>query len=297
MRYFLTLITLISWLGLGSLGLAQPRFGVDANKTRIVFSLPSSAAYTVIKSNSQLLVRFRGTPGRTGNGVVNSAQVSAWRVQPSSGGSTYTIGLKPGTQQRNFELSNPRRLVVDISGGRGNNSSTPQTTSRPRPSRPPTPIVVLDPGHGGVDPGAIGFVQEHAVTLDVALRVQSLLQARGIRVVMTRSANRHLSSDKRRDLGMRAEMGNSRRNVFVSIHANAAASAAQGIEVYYFGDTIDARLLSKAILENGGGSVGQRLTKVSARHIDSGNRPALSSSHASQRLSGDRDDRLRRPAR
>ncbi|MDX2004898.1 MAG: N-acetylmuramoyl-L-alanine amidase [Meiothermus sp.] len=262
MQHFLTLLALVGWLGLASSGLAQPRIGVDAGKTRIVFSLPQSATYAVVKGPNRLVLRFRGTPGRSGSGVVNSAQVSAWRVEPSSGGSTYTVGLKPGTQHRTFELSAPRRLVLDISGGGTSSAaSRAQPTVRPRPSRPPAPIVVLDPGHGGVDPGAVGYVQEHAVTLDVALRVRSLLQARGIRVVMTRSANRHLSADKRTDLGMRAEMGNSRRNVFVSIHANAATSIAQGIEVYYFGDTLDARLLSKAILENGGGSVGQRLTR------------------------------------
>jgi N-acetylmuramoyl-L-alanine amidase len=122
-------------------------------------------------------------------------------------------------------------------------------------------VVVLDPGHGGTDPGAVGFVHEEGVVLDVALRTRRLLEARGIRVIMTRAADRHLSANKAADLELRAAMADSKRTLFVSIHANAAERAAQGIEVYYFGETIDQRLLSKAILENGGGALGQRLTR------------------------------------
>lgn len=83
----------------------------------------------------------------------------------------------------------------------------------------------------------------------------------GIRVLLTRSTDQHLSADKVADLGLRAAMADSKRTLFISIHANASKRAAQGIEVYYFGETIDQRLLSKAILENGGGSLGQRLTQ------------------------------------
>ncbi|KIQ53507.1 N-acetylmuramoyl-L-alanine amidase family protein, partial [Meiothermus taiwanensis] len=130
----------------------------------------------------------------------------------------------------------------------------------PRP-RPQPRVVVIDPGHGGLDPGAVGFVVEKEVTLDLALRLRQLLQKEGIEVVLTRSSDTHLSPDKATDLGLRAEMANSKRNLFISIHVNSAPNAAQGIETYYFGSTLDQSLLAQVIRENGGGELGQRLTR------------------------------------
>ncbi|WP_152024897.1 N-acetylmuramoyl-L-alanine amidase family protein [Meiothermus ruber] len=80
-------------------------------------------------------------------------------------------------------------------------------------------------------------------------------------VILTRSSDTHLSPDKATDLGLRAEMANSKRNLFISIHVNSAPNAAQGIETYYFGSTLDQSLLAQVIRENGGGELGQRLTR------------------------------------
>jgi N-acetylmuramoyl-L-alanine amidase len=121
--------------------------------------------------------------------------------------------------------------------------------------------VVIDAGHGGIDPGAVGFVVEKEVTLDMALRLRQLLQKEGIEVILTRSSDTHLSPDKATDLGLRAEMAHSKRNLFVSIHVNSASNPAQGLETYYFGHSIDPGLLAQVIRENGGGELGRRLTR------------------------------------
>ena len=105
-----------------------------------------------------------------------------------------------------------------------------------RPSRPaprPAPrsrLVVVDPGHGGKDPGAtaVNGVHEKTVNLDVALFLADLLRARGIEVLLTRSDDTYI------ELEERAELAN-RRNaaLFVSIHADSAPSArARGYTVY-----------------------------------------------------------------
>ncbi len=234
-----------------SVGFAQPRVGLEAGLTRLVFSLPGQARFSLNRAGDQITIRFQGTPPRSLRAWLNTPQVVGYRATPSPGGSVYVVTLKPGTSHRTLELADPRRLVLEL---RSN------TQPHPRAS-PPTPVVVLDPGHGGMDPGAIGFVREEEVVLDVALRTKRLLEARGLRVLLTRSTDQHLSTNKATDLGLRAAMADSKRTLFVSIHANASGRAAQGIEVYYFGETIDQRLLSKAILENGGGSLGQRLTQ------------------------------------
>jgi N-acetylmuramoyl-L-alanine amidase len=143
-----------------------------------------------------------------------------------------------------------------LSQGSGTKPTATQT--RPRSLR----TVVIDPGHGGVDPGMMGIVTEKAVTLDIALRLAQNLRNQGIRVIMTRDYDRHLSADKSSDLGKRADMASSRRNLFVSIHVNATkAGTAQGIETYYFGHSISPELLNQVIRENGGGELGRLLTR------------------------------------
>src|SRR5262245_11240219 len=93
-----------------------------------------------------------------------------------------------------------------------------------------SPVVVLDPGHGGKDRGTRwGGVSEKTLTLSIARKVEACLKARGIRTAMTRR------SDVYRSLESRAAVGNGfRSSVFVSIHCNAdPRGAARGIETFY----------------------------------------------------------------
>ena len=110
-----------------------------------------------------------------------------------------------------------------------------------RPARAPTPRrpraagwrgrpVVLDAGHGGRDPGAIGVngLREKTVNLAVCERVARRLRAAGHAVLRTRRGDAFVDLDARAAVANRA-----RARLFVSIHANAAASeAARGFEVY-----------------------------------------------------------------
>lgn len=90
--------------------------------------------------------------------------------------------------------------------------------------------IVLDPGHGGKDPGKINKrgMQEKTYAFDIALRVRRLLQARGYTVFLTRGKDATL------ELAARPELANKwAADVFVSIHLNSAPSAsARGIETF-----------------------------------------------------------------
>jgi N-acetylmuramoyl-L-alanine amidase len=90
--------------------------------------------------------------------------------------------------------------------------------------------VVLDPGHGGDDSGAMcGTVMEKDLTLDVALRAELLLRTAGFSTVLTRDNDRYVSLMERTSLGNRAE-----DSIFISIHFNdGAREAASGVETYY----------------------------------------------------------------
>jgi len=95
-------------------------------------------------------------------------------------------------------------------------------------------LVVIDPGHGGPDPGAIGIqgLRETDVVLDVALQTARLLQSRGVQVLLTRT------SDVDVDLPPRVELANrSQADLFVSLHANALTMErpeVNGIETFYY---------------------------------------------------------------
>jgi N-acetylmuramoyl-L-alanine amidase len=108
--------------------------------------------------------------------------------------------------------------------------------------------VVLDAGHGGSDPGATADdLLEKEITLDIGLRLRSLLVAGGFDVVLTREGDETIA------LKERARVANdSRSDIFVSIHVNTIVKHTQsrGIETYYLGTTTDPSLSALAAAEN-----------------------------------------------
>ena len=96
--------------------------------------------------------------------------------------------------------------------------------------------VVIDAGHGGNDPGAIGRngLKEKDVNLDIAERLSSFLRAEGVQTVLTRS------TDKFIPLSTRVNIANkSGADLFISIHSNASRSRTlSGFEVYYVAPSV-----------------------------------------------------------
>jgi N-acetylmuramoyl-L-alanine amidase len=104
--------------------------------------------------------------------------------------------------------------------------------------RPAPKIIVLDPGHGGGDPGtenrALGL-KEKFLTLDVALRLKKLLEPAGYKILLTRSDDSALSANKAVDLALRPDFANREHaDLFISIHFNAAARDTRGTEVFTY---------------------------------------------------------------
>jgi N-acetylmuramoyl-L-alanine amidase len=103
----------------------------------------------------------------------------------------------------------------------------------------PPKVIVLDPGHGGTDPGKQNLrlnLDEKDMTLDVAMRLKKLLELRGYRVVMTRTTDTRFSNNPIVDLPLRAEVANkAEADLFLSIHFNAVDRDPQrvsGVETY-----------------------------------------------------------------
>lgn len=97
-------------------------------------------------------------------------------------------------------------------------------------------VVVLDPGHGGKDPGAVvNNIREADLTLSIARKVREILEdRRGIEVLLTRSWDEFVPLAKRTPRAMGVSTDNQSRNViFVSIHANASGTGeARGYEIW-----------------------------------------------------------------
>jgi N-acetylmuramoyl-L-alanine amidase len=115
----------------------------------------------------------------------------------------------------------------------------------------PRPVVVIDPGHGGLDPGAVAAaaVLEKNVVLSVGRSVAALLKASGkVSVVLTRGSDVFVPLARRVEIARRADA-----DLFVSIHADAVAEAGlansvRGASIYTLGDTASderARLLAE----------------------------------------------------
>ncbi len=116
-------------------------------------------------------------------------------------------------------------------------------------------VVVIDPGHGGGDSGAVGHygVKEKDVTLYVALRVEKLLKEAGAKVVMTRTTDRDVSwlrSPNRTELQARVDKCPPETDIFISIHCNAFSNpSSHGMETYYYSGSPQSRRLAVLLNE------------------------------------------------
>ncbi|TBH20583.1 N-acetylmuramoyl-L-alanine amidase [Thermus thermamylovorans] len=254
-------LLLFAWLW--SLAYALPRVGVHEGFTRLVFDLPAPVDHTLSQEGEVLVILLPGLRAEARDQVVNSREVVSVQTVPVEGGVRVLVRLRGPVEATVRRLPDPERLVVDLAL----RQTLPQAPAVPAPQNRapsrPRPVILLDPGHGGVDPGMVGYVVEKEVALDVSLRLRRLLEQQGLEVRLTRDRDMHLSPDKREDLSRRAAMADSSQvHLFVSVHVNASPTrTARGVEVFYFGRAQDPRVLAQVIRENGGGEIGQRLTQ------------------------------------
>lgn len=118
-------------------------------------------------------------------------------------------------------------------------------------NRPPGHfLVMIDPGHGGYDPGtqSSAGIMEKDLAIQIAARLKAALEARGIRAELTRSSDVFVSLAERTELANRAGA-----DLFVSIHLNSTPNTdTTGIEVYYLNNTTDRATIRLARMENAG---------------------------------------------
>jgi N-acetylmuramoyl-L-alanine amidase len=242
--YPAVVLTVLSQGLAGAISLPQPRIGTHPGFTRAVLDMPAGAAYRAEPLGAALRITLANQAVDAAVVKVGKPELSGFVSEQRGSDAVITLATPQGVSARRGYRINVwpaadgtpvDRLVLDFSGA--------FSDVTPLPSVPPFQFrnvqaqdqtVVLDPGHGGSDPGALGAVVEKEVTLDVARRAATALRAAGVRVEMTRDGDTALHPNKTTDLAARARLATG-RSLFVSIHANATANTAYGIEVYYSG--------------------------------------------------------------
>lgn len=111
-------------------------------------------------------------------------------------------------------------------------------------------VVVVDPGHGGWDPGAVvDGVREKEITLQVALLVKEMLEERDARVILTREDDTHFARSVREDLRQRvALVAEHQADIYLSLHANKDRCNCWGAQTFYQkGGLPEGKILAMAI--------------------------------------------------
>ena len=164
------------------------------------------------------------------------------------------IDLKNSKDYSAYLLENPYRLVIDVYAGEAKDAPlpTPEAVEKAPESRFLKNIrtVVIDPGHGGKDPGAVGprGLREKDITLSVGKKLGKILKDKqGMNVLYTRTRDKFIPLNKR------TQLANSKNaDLFVSIHVNASKRrAARGIETYFLNWTTEDQAMKVAARENG----------------------------------------------
>ncbi len=223
-----------------------------------------SASYSITVTNAQLASSVKGPSLDASSPVL---RVRLRQTDPR----TVTILVQPAAGVRVRDIEQPRPELLSLELQRSSLVLTPPSSTNPNsntsisaPSPPPEIkrpparplarkgrlVVIVDPGHGGKDPGAIGIggLQEKNIILPISKRIAQLLEEKGIQAVLTRDSDYFVDLQPRVDIAERANA-----DLFVSIHANSLPTRpdVSGLETYYFdsGNRL-AQTIHNNILQN-----------------------------------------------
>ena len=201
-----------------------------------------------------------------GDGLLKTARIAQYRADIVR----VVLDLESLKDYKTFTFSDPFRIIIDVKGERRAELSRPKETvlaplpvpaTKPeRGEEKPKPAaksvvgkirrIVVDAGHGGHDPGAMGAkgTKEKDIVLQIALKLAGKLREElGLDVVLTRSTDVFLELQERTAIANQVGA-----DLFVSVHANASLNrGASGIETYYLNLAKTEKAAQLAAKENG----------------------------------------------
>lgn len=251
----------------------------DATHTRVVLDLDRPVRFETgaVHQPERLFIDLQGVSdpgvlqgaqvsGREQIIQVNGAAVSRVRVGVKQPGIVrVVVDLGANSRHTLFTLKDkdgePFRIVIDVPtatvASKINDRRRPPEDDRESISEQlglGVRRVVIDPGHGGTDPGALGRtgVTEKQLTLQLSQAVASRLRASGYEVLLTREDDRTVSLQERTDFA-----NDVHADLFISIHINSARNRRlRGFETYYLNLANDAAAAETAARENASGGAG-----------------------------------------
>jgi N-acetylmuramoyl-L-alanine amidase len=227
----------------------QTRMVVDFSQKVEIHAFTLANPYRVIIDLPQVVFRFPPNTGESGRGLIKAFRYGLMMT----GGSRIVIDLtRPARVDKTYVLDaandQPSRIVLDLTAvdkdafmrtiALDNRVREPAAAAKPQPKSDARPIVVLDPGHGGIDNGtkAASGEMEKNIVLDFALLLRDKIEKAGkYHVVMTRTDDTFVALADRVQLA-RAQQA----SLFISIHADALPRGegdAQGASVYTLSET------------------------------------------------------------
>jgi N-acetylmuramoyl-L-alanine amidase len=195
--------------------------------TRIVLETSDSVTYRIESSASrETRIRIGGLAAEPRIQEVRDGFVAELRLDRAGADALLRVIFEGAAGEvKASALADPPRLVLDF-------RRPGQDTERERAQATPLRLIVLDAGHGGDDPGALGptGLQEKELALDVTRRVARLVEERlGIKVLLSRDGDYFVPLRDRTSFANR-----NRADLFVSIHANAhRQSVSAGVETFF----------------------------------------------------------------
>ncbi len=196
-----------------------------ANPDRLYFDLKNSRISKEIKTDLPV-----------GDGILKTVRAGQFNQDTVR----VVLDLEEISDFKVFVLDEPVRLVIDVYGN--DKAANTQDIAAVK-------TIVLDPGHGGHDPGAVGpnGLYEKDIVLDIALKVRTILSKnKNFRILLTRDKDVFIPLEER------TAFANSKNaDLFISIHANASPrKTASGVETYLLNWTNDEESIRIAAREN-----------------------------------------------
>lgn len=217
--------------------------------TTVVLQFPDQPRYRIVEAPGSVAVEMSGDRLQPGPPpVVEDPLVRGVEVTPNG----VRLALAPGAAVDNYVLRKPFRIVFEVF--QQSDTGAPLATPQPPTPQPGIHTIVIDPGHGGVETGAIGpsGTAEKDLTLLLAQALKSAIERRmAVKVVLTRSEDADLP------LATRTAIANQNKaDLFLSIHLNSSlGSDPRGAETYFLAtDASDRRAAASAATENSPGA-------------------------------------------
>ncbi len=217
------------------------RTGVQpGNKTRLVIETALRPSYSISYPQNQLVINISNCANDSSvksniasgcmiRSVTNSQAGDSLRITANLSSHVAEI---PKKQIMILEPTgdNKYRLVIDFAASKNTTNTTTTAAATTNPTKGRKPVIVIDAGHGGKDPGAIGKngTKEKDIVLRVAKKLKTRLDESGYKTILTRDKDVFLNLDTRAGI---AEKNHA--DLFLSLHANANPSRnVKGFSLY-----------------------------------------------------------------